>query len=116
MSERRILPQRRPSTSFVVEHVSLSGSYSAYSASASFFEDGSVGEVFMSNTKAASDLDVAARDSAILFSFCLQYGARLEDIAAALTRDESGAPQGIAGSLADAVIGTAKAENGGGSP
>ena len=70
-----------------------------YSASISRFSDGRLAEIFISNGKAGSDADAAARDSGIVCSISLQFGAPVETIRHALLRDSRGAassPLGIA--------------------
>jgi hypothetical protein len=65
----------------------------------SFFADGRLAEIFISNGKAGSDADAAARDSGIVCSIGLQFGAPVETIRHALLRDSRGAassPLGIA--------------------
>jgi hypothetical protein len=65
-----------------------------YVATVSFFPDGSLAEIFLNNDKAGSDSDSAAKDSAVVASIALQYGAPLGIIRRALLRD----PQGVAAS------------------
>ena len=70
-----------------------------YSATVSRFSDGRLAEIFISNGKAGSDADAAARDSGIVCSISLQFGAPVETIRHALLRDSRGAassPLGIA--------------------
>jgi hypothetical protein len=42
-----------------------------------------------------------ARDGAVLLSLALQYGAELENIRSAITRDEQGAPSSVVGAVID---------------
>jgi ribonucleoside-diphosphate reductase alpha chain len=66
----------------------------AYIATVSRFDDGRLGEIFISNNKAGSAAGTAARDAAIVTSLALQFGAGL-----ALCRDSAGrasSPLGIA--------------------
>jgi hypothetical protein len=87
---RRRLPDRRASRTFQVEHAGLK-----YTVSFSRFDDGSLGEIFVSNTGGNAS-DVAARDAGILLSFCLQYGCPVEVIARALSRNSDGSAGGAA--------------------
>jgi hypothetical protein len=87
MTERRRLPQRRRSESFNFECNGL-----AYTATASWFEDGALGEVFVGNHRCDSHTDSCAKDAAILASICLQFGAPLDVIRKALLRDSRGRP------------------------
>ncbi len=65
-----------------------------YTATFSTFPDGSIAEIFLSNGKTGSDADAAARDSAVVASIALQFGAPVDVIRKALLRD----PRGIASS------------------
>ena len=84
---RQRLPDRRASTAFCFECNSL-----RYTASASWFDDGRLGEVFVSNHRADSHADSCARDAAILASIALQFGAPLDVLRRALLRDSQGRP------------------------
>jgi hypothetical protein len=65
-----------------------------YTATISRFPDGRLAEIFLSNAKAGSHSDAAARDSAVICSLALQHNVPLETIRKALLRD----PRGIASS------------------
>jgi hypothetical protein len=93
---RERLPDRRASETFEVE---LNGR--RYRCTVSRFADGRLGELFISNNKSGSDSDTAARDSAIVCSIALQYGADLETIRKALCRDGRGRPSGPLGVALD---------------
>jgi hypothetical protein len=91
---RRRLPDRRYSETFNLQCEGL-----AYTATISRFDDGQLGEIFLSNGKAGSAVDVAARDAAIVFSVAVQFGADPETIRKALCRDSQGrasSPVGVA--------------------
>ena len=98
MSSRRRLPNRRRSETFSLQCAGLS-----YTATISWFDDGSLGELFLTNHKNGSDADTAARDSAIVFSIALQYGADPEKIRKALCRDSRGNASGPLGVALDAI-------------
>jgi ribonucleoside-diphosphate reductase alpha chain len=89
MTARQRLPNRRASETFALRCAGL-----AYVATVSRFDDGRIAEIFLSNHKAGSAADTAARDSAIVASIAMQYGAPVDVIRKALLRD----PQGWAGS------------------
>jgi ribonucleoside-diphosphate reductase alpha chain len=93
---RRRLPGRRASEIFTVECAGL-----RYTATISRFDDGRLGEIFLSNHKAGSAADTAARDAAITCSIALQYGADVETIRKALCRDGSGNASGPLGAALD---------------
>ena len=65
------------------------------------FDDGSLAEIFISNGKAGSDSDTAARDSAVVASIALQYGVPAEVIRRALMRNRDGSVCGPLGAAFD---------------
>ena len=81
------LPDRRASIVFAFEWNGLH-----YTASASWFDNGRLGEVFVGNHRTDSHADACAKDSAILASIALQYGAPLDVLRKALLRDSQGRP------------------------
>lgn len=101
MTIRQHLPNRRASETFSLECAGL-----AYTATVSRFEDGQLGEIFLSNHKAGSHSDTAARDAAITCSIALQFGADFETIRKALCRDSHGNASGPLGVALD-VLGAA---------
>jgi hypothetical protein len=98
--ERRRLQNRRPSINFTFECAGL-----AYTATASKFEDGRIGELFLANHKSNSAADTNARDGAIAFSFAVQFGADAETIRKALSRDGRGKATGPLGVALDILAG-----------
>lgn len=103
MTTREMLPSRRQSQSFDFHHVNQGGHSFRYKATAGYYPDGRLGEVFLSASKITTDMDVAARDMAILLSIALQHGADREKISAAMTRQPNGKPLGVAGTLLDII-------------
>jgi ribonucleoside-diphosphate reductase alpha chain len=99
MTGRRRLADRRRSLTFDIEVAGL-----RYKATISFFPDGSLGELFVSNHKAGNASDVAARDAGILVSLCLQHGCPVETIAHAISRNSDGSASGVIGAVLDKVI------------
>jgi ribonucleoside-diphosphate reductase alpha chain len=99
MTERCRLSNRRASMTFDIEVAGL-----RYKATISFFPDGSLGELFVSNHKSGNASDVAARDAGILVSLCLQHGCPVETIAHALSRNADGTASGVVGAVLDKVI------------
>jgi hypothetical protein len=95
---RQRLPNRRGSISFSFEHRGL-----GFTCTYSRFGDGRVAEVFITNHKVASGVDVEARDAAIILSFALQHGADISAIARALCRDPRGNPSGVMGACLDLI-------------
>jgi hypothetical protein len=95
---RRRLPNRRRSETLQIEHGGL-----RYTVSFSLFEDGALGECFISNHKRGNASDIAARDAGIILSFALQYGAPVQDIARALSRNSDGSASGVMAAVLDEI-------------
>jgi hypothetical protein len=93
---RTRLPNRRAS-----QQISFVCNDLKYVATVSFFPDGRLAEIFISNAKAGSHSDSAAKDSAVVCSIALQYGVPLETIRHALMRDSYGNPSGPLGCALD---------------
>jgi hypothetical protein len=93
---RQKLANRRASETFVIEAQGL-----RYTATASWFDDGRLGELFLSNYKSNSASDTNARDSAIVLSIALQHGADAEAIRQTLCRDGQGRASGPLGVALD---------------
>jgi hypothetical protein len=91
---RERLPNRRSSRQFTFSCNDLK-----YVATVSTFSDGRLAEIFLSNAKAGSHSDSAAKDSAVVCSIALQYGVPVDVIRHALLRDTRGiasSPLGVA--------------------
>jgi len=93
---RQRLADRRASTVFNFQCNGL-----RYTASASWFDDGGLGEVFVGNHRADSHADACAKDAAILASIALQFGAPLDVLRKALLRDSHGRPSTPIGTALD---------------
>lgn len=65
--------------------------------STGYYEDGRLGEVFLSAGKLQSGLDTAAKDTAIAISLALQHGCTVETLDHAFLRQDNGDPEGLAG-------------------
>jgi hypothetical protein len=79
-----------------------------YTATIGRFSDGRLAEIFLSNSKAGSHSDAAAKDSAVVASLALQHGVPLDVIRKALMRDSHGrasSPLGVALDLIAAAEG-----------
>ena len=90
--------RRRASETFNLQCAGLT-----YVATISRFDDGHLGEIFLTSGKAGSAADTAARDAAITCSIALQYGAPVEVIRKALCRDGSDNASGSLGAALDVV-------------
>jgi hypothetical protein len=100
MTARTRLPNWRASLSFDIEIAGL-----RYKATVSYFSDGSLAELFVSNHKAGNARDVAARDAGILVSLCFQHGCSVQTIARALSRNTDGSASGVIGAVLDKIVG-----------
>jgi hypothetical protein len=69
------------------------------------FPDGRLADVFLTNHKAGSHADTAARDSAVVCSLALQHGADVEVIRRALCRDSNGKANGPLGTALNLIFG-----------
>jgi N6-adenosine-specific RNA methylase IME4 len=74
-AQRKRLPNRRASRQFT-----FICNAQKYIATVSFFADGRLAEIFIGNAKGGSHSDSAAKDSAVVCSIALQYGAPVEVI------------------------------------
>jgi len=100
VSERERLPNRRYSETFGFECNGL-----RYTATISRFDDGRIAELFLSNHKSGSQADASARDAAIVLSFALQFGADIDAIRRALSRDAWGRANSPVGEALDILNG-----------
>lgn len=88
MNERHRLPDRRASWNF---HF-VCGKHTFIATYSCFPGTDQIAEIFLGNGKSGSDIDAAAKDSAILASLCLQAGVPLQTIQHALLKDAAGNP------------------------
>jgi hypothetical protein len=93
---RRHLPNRRGSETFSFQCSGMN-----YHATVSYFDDGSLGEIFLGNGKVDSHADTAARDSAVVASIALQHGVSIATLRSALLRDARGNASGPLGVALD---------------
>jgi hypothetical protein len=100
MTMRRRLPNRRASETFDVTSQGLQ-----FTCTASWFDNGTLAEVFLQNCKAGSMAGVNAQDAAIVCSLALQHGVPLEVIRKALMRDTHGQASGPLGCALDRIAG-----------
>jgi hypothetical protein len=98
MTARQRLPNRRPVESFELQAGGL-----RFTCSVGRFADGRLAEIFLTNHKAGSAADTAARGAAITFSIAVQHGADSEVIRRALCRDSDGAVSGPLGVAFDLI-------------
>jgi hypothetical protein len=98
MTERRVLPQRRLAETF---EIAFGGLDRAHTVTVGYYDDHSIGEVFINGGKSGEMVESIARDGAVLLSLALQYGADLANIKSAITRDGQGSPASIIGAVVD---------------
>jgi ribonucleoside-diphosphate reductase alpha chain len=98
---RQRLRNRRASETFDVDVGGL-----RYTATASRYTDGRIGELFLRNHKSNSAADIVARDSGIAFSIAVQCGADPHAIRRALSRDSQGRACGPLGAALDLLLGS----------
>jgi hypothetical protein len=96
-TQRKRLPNRRLNQTF--SFIAADGL--RYTATAAWFDDGRLGELFLGNHKSNSAADTNARDAAIVLSIALQFGADVETIRRALCRDGHGRASGVLGVALD---------------
>jgi hypothetical protein len=96
MTARERLPNRRACLTFSFVCNNLD-----YTASIGRFPDGRLAEIFLSNCKAGSHSDAAARYSAVVCSLALQGGVSVETIRKALLRDAHGVASSLLGIALD---------------
>jgi hypothetical protein len=77
-----------------------------YTATVAYFPGTDrLAEIFLSNGRAGSDIDAAAKDSAVVCSIALQHGTPVEVIRHALLRDPRGVASSPLGVALDLIAG-----------
>jgi hypothetical protein len=102
---RQRLPPRRACTTFSFQ----CGPYRFSATYSCFPGTNQLAEIFLGNNRAGSDVDAAAKDSAILASLCFQHNVPLDTVRHALLRDQRGgasSPLGVALDLIAQTRGT----------
>ena len=79
-----------------------------YTATISHFPDGRLAEIFLTNSRAGSHSDAAARDSAVVASIALQHSVPLGTIRHALLRDTRGIASSPLGVALDIIAGESR--------
>jgi hypothetical protein len=95
-ARRQLLPNRRRCESLEFRHAGLD-----FTLAAGFYPDGRIAEIFLSSHKPGSPIEAIARDAAVTVSIALQFGAPIETIRAALTKDHDGSPATLLGTALD---------------
>jgi hypothetical protein len=89
---------RRRSETFEIDFGGLNRSHTV---TVGFYDDGSLGEVFINGGKSGEVVEAIARDGSVLLSLALQYGVSLDTIKHAITRDAQNTPASIVGAVVD---------------
>ena len=95
---RKKLSNRRPGDTLTFVVGSLK-----YHATISWFEDGSLSEVFLTAGKPGTEVHILTRDLGLMVSLLLQFGCPEEHIRGAVTRSPDGSADGPLGILLDLV-------------
>jgi|SRR5581483_5052734 len=93
---RKRLPARRGG--FNLDFVCGS---TAFTALLSFDEQNDLKEVFLRAGKIGTDVNIVMTEAALLLSFLLQYGGKIEEVKTAMPRTAEGRPEGPIGTLLD---------------
>jgi hypothetical protein len=109
MSARKRLPNRRRCESFDFSHAGI-----GFTLCAGFYPDRRIAEIFLSSEKPGSPIEAIARDAAVTVSIALQFGADLQTIRSALTKDHDGRPATLLGAALDRLM--TKSPTGEGAP
>ena len=96
---RQELPMRRHAETFDLDYNNL-----LYVVTIGRYPSGAIGEVFINFEKSGTMAEAIARDGAVLLSLALQYGAPLENMRTAVTRDARGEPSSIVGAVVDKLL------------
>jgi len=96
MTARERLPNRRACESFEFRHAGH-----PFTLCTGFYPDGRKAEIFLSSHKPGSPIEAIARDAAVTVSIALQFGADLQTIRAALTKDHDAQPATLLGAALD---------------
>jgi hypothetical protein len=100
MTNRRTLPNRRACETFDLD---FGGLARAHTVTIGFYDDGSIGEVFINGGKSGEQVEAIARDAAVILSMALQFGVDLANVKSAITRDGLDDAQSIIGVVVDQI-------------
>lgn len=100
---RERLPDRRSSETIKATITKPGGGALTMYVTTGLYQDGRPGEIFLTGKKTGSELEAVMMDAGILASLALQFGAPIEEIAAALNRQEDGTAASYIGAALDIV-------------
>jgi hypothetical protein len=96
---RERLPNRRESEIFRFEFAGIK-----HHCSLSRYDDGRPAEIFIDAGKVNTGVQNIMRDSAIVISLALQFGAPVETLRHAMTRTDTEEPASALGTLLDLIV------------
>lgn len=97
---REALPNRRQTSTFKFEFAGIK-----HHCSVSNYDDGRPAEIFIDAGKVNTGVQNIMRDGAILISLALQFGAPVQTLRHAITRDDTGRAASPLGALLDLIEG-----------
>ncbi len=103
-SQRKKLPERRYSEIVEINHMMSNGHIELYSGGVGYYDDGSIGEIFLDSEKQSSDISNLACDAALVLSIAIQYGIPIAELHASIGRDYNNKPLSIIGAALDVLM------------
>ena len=97
--QRNELPLRRDCEHFNFEHNNFQ-----WTASIGRYPNGKLAEIFLTNSKQGTTVEYYAQDASIATSIALQYGAPLETLQSAMSRDGRNVPHCAIGVALDLLV------------
>lgn len=97
---RTVVPSRRQSEIVTFTHNGIT-----FQGQVSFLPDGRPIEVFMDGGKVGTAVQSVSRDTSVAVSLALQFGAPIETLRAAMTRNDDNSGAGPMAQLLDLVCG-----------
>src|SRR5215204_3678960 len=94
--EREVLPSRRAAETRTIR---VNGT--VYQMTSSRYPDGRLAEIFLTANKTGSQVDMAARDAAVVASIACQFGVPMDVLRHSLSRDARGLATGPLGTALD---------------
>jgi hypothetical protein len=98
MNNRLQLPARRRCETF---ELPFGGLTSPHVVTVGFYDDGRLGEVFITGGKSGEMVEAIARDGAVMTSLALQHGVTLDTMRHAITCNSQEEPQSIVGAVVE---------------
>lgn len=96
---RKKLPNRRAGITITFRH-----NNHTYHGSTGEYDDGKIGEVFLTAGKSGTHLSVTTHDASIATSIALQHGATIQELSKACIKNEDGSPAGALGKMLQMLV------------